>query len=368
VTLDSRKVSTETWLVAGGRPVASGAPLNHPIVPVSTFEHGTERTYSRSDSTETCEALEKVLGGLEGANALAFASGMAAAAAVFDQVEAQSEVVIPDDCYQGVAQIAADGEAKGLWTVTRLDVGDTESWIAARSRARLVWVESPTNPLLKIADLVAIAAAPREPNGLLVVDNTFATSLNQLPLDIGAEISMQSSTKFVGGHSDLLGGVLATRDDELLGQLRKSRSLLGSFPGALETFLTLRGVRTMKLRLERSQANAEVLAERLAAHPAVGVTRYPGLRSHPGHELAASQLSGNGSMISFDLDSAEAGDRACARLGLIRHATSLGGIESSMERRALTVGQEHLPPGLLRLSVGCEDVEDLWADLSQAIA
>lgn len=349
--LDPDNLDPATWLVAAGRPDDPGAPLNHPITPASNFEHGAERVYSRSDATEAWEALERVLGGLENADALVFGSGMAAVAVVFDLVPAGGHVVVPDDCYHGVAQIAHEGAERGRWSLERLDMADTGAWIDAVAEASLVWAESPTNPLLTVADLAAIGAAPRRPGCLLAVDNTFATALRQQPLELGADIAMQSTTKMIGGHSDLLGGVLTTRDDSLLEQLRTGRTLLGASPGALETFLALRGLRTMAMRLERAEANARDLVDRLHAHAGVENVRYPGF----------------GTMISFDLPDAETADAMCAALRIIRHATSLGGVESLIERRSRYAGQAHLPPGLLRLSVGCEAAADLWADLEQAL-
>ncbi len=175
-------------------------------------------------------------------------------------------------------------------------------------------------------------------------------------------------TKFIGGHSDLLGGVVTVRDAALLAALRQTRELAGATPGTLETFLAVRGARTLAVRLERAQQNAMVLARRLADHPDVTVTRYPGLASHPTHEAARRQLKGFGTIISFDVrGGAEAADAVCARLQLIQHATSLGAVESTIERRASVPGQEHLPPSLLRLSVGIEDLEDLWDDLDRAL-
>ena len=299
---------------------------------------------------------------------MAFASGMAGIAAVFDQLHAGSRVVIPDDCYQGVAGLADSGMHKGLWSVSRLAVDDTEGWIRAAANSDLLWLESPSNPMLVVADLRAICAAYRKPSAFLAVDNTFATSLNQRPLDLGADFSFQSATKFIGGHSDLLAGLVTVTRNELLTALRKARELRGATPGALESFLAVRGARTMALRLERAQANAMILAERLSLHPNVGCTRYPGLKTHPTHLIARAQLKGYGTIISFDVRSGvSAADNVCSGVRLIQHATSLGAVESTIERRASIPGQEHLPATLLRLSVGIENVEDLWADLDAAL-
>jgi len=362
------KLDPKSWLVAAGRPKEKGAPLNVPPILASNFSFGGAREYSRNESTATWEALEEIIGGLEGGESVAFSSGMAAVAAVFDQLGPAARVVIPDDCYQGVASLANTGQEKRRWQVTRIAVEDTGAWIEAVKTADLVWLESPSNPLLAVADLRTICSVPRKAGAILAVDNTFATPINQRPLELGANISMHSATKFIGGHSDLLSGILSTTDVSLLDGLRSSRTLGGATPGALEAFLAVRGVRTLALRLARSQEHAGRLAAWLETQPLVEVVRYPGLKNHPGHETAAAQLDGFGSMISFDVaGGAESADAVCANVKLIRHATSLGGVESTMERRAATRGQEHLPPSLLRLSVGIESFDDLRSDLEQAI-
>jgi cystathionine gamma-synthase len=365
---EDRPMKAASWVVAAGRDERPGAPLNVPPVPASNFLHGGERSYSRDHGTPTWEALEAIVGGLEGGTATAFASGMAAAAAVLDVLGAGSRLMLPDDCYHGVAVLADEGRAKGRWSVERLAVDDTAGWVAAAAAADLLWLESPSNPLLVVADLAAICAAPRKPGGLVAVDATFATPLNLRPLDLGADVSLHSATKFIGGHSDLLCGIATARDPDLLARLHASRELAGATPGVLETWLAVRGARTLALRLERAQATAMTLAGRLEAHPRVTRVRYPGLASHPQHEIARRQLGGFGAIVSFDVaGGAAAADAVCAAVRLVRHATSLGSVESTMERRAAIPGQQHLPPGLLRLSVGIEDAGDLWADLDRAL-
>lgn len=360
--------SVESWLVAAGRDRRPGSPLNVPPIPASNFVLGERRAYSRDDGTPGWEALEEIVGGLEGGSSVAFASGMAAIAAIFDQLPAGSVVARPDDCYQGVAGLARAGQRRGRWTVHRVAVADTARWVDLCGVADLIWLESPSNPLLTVGDLDTICAAPRKPGTILGVDNTFATPLNQRPLTLGADVAVQSVTKFIGGHSDLLGGVVTVRDANLLAALRQSRELTGGTPGTLEAFLAVRGARTLALRLERAQRSAMTLAERLARHPHVTLTRYPGLASHPTHEAARRQLKGFGTIISFDVrGDASAAEAVCAGLQLIQHTTSLGAVESTMERRAGIPGQEHLPPTLLRLSVGIEAVEDLWTDLDRAL-
>src|ERR1035441_5809014 len=360
--------SVESWLVSAGRGRRPGSPLNVSPCPASNFVLGERRAYSRDDGTPGWEALEEIVGGLEGGSSVSFASGMAGIAAIFDQLSNGSVVALPDDCYQGVAGLSAVGQARGRWTVHRIDVADTARWIDMCGVADLIWLESPSNPLLAVADLDVICAAPRKPGAILGVDNTFATPLNQRPLVLGADVAVQSVTKFIGGHSDLLGGVVTVRDANLLASLRQSRELAGATPGSLETFLAVRGVRTLAVRLERAQNNAMTLAERLARHPNVALTRYPGLASHPTHEAARRQLKGFGTIISFDVrGDAPVADAVCVGLQLIQHATSLGAVESTIERRASIPGQEHLPQALLRLSVGIEAVEDLWTDLDRAL-
>lgn len=360
--------SPETWLVSAGRNRRPGAPLNVPPWPASNFVLGGGRAYARDDGTPGWEALEEIVGGLEGGSAVSFASGMAGVAALFDQLTTGSVVALPDDCYQGVVGLAEAGQRRGRWTVHRVPVADTARWIEMCARADLIWLESPSNPLLTVADVDAICAAPRKRGAILAVDNTFATPLNQRPLALGADASVQSVTKFLGGHSDLLGGVVSVRDGHLLAALRHAREHMGAAPGALETFLAVRGARTLAVRLERAQHNAMTLAERIAGHPGVTVTRYPGLPSHPTHEAARRQLEGFGTIVSFDVrGDQDAADAVCASVQLIQHATSLGAVESTVERRAAVPGQEHLPATLLRLSVGIEGVEDLWRDLDRAL-
>ncbi len=362
-------VELETWAVMAGRPApTAGAPLNVAPVLASNFELGSERAYSRDDATPTWQAFEDLLGGLEGGEAVAFASGMGAAAAVFDLLPVGATVVLGDDCYQGVAGLADAGASRGRWEVVRVGVEDTERWRELAGDADLLWLESPSNPLLAVADLAGICAAPRRPGALVVVDSTFATPLVQRPLELGADLVMHSATKYLGGHSDLLLGAVVASSGEHARHLRERRKLAGATPGALEAYLVIRGIRTLPLRLQRASASAADLADRLAQHPEVEVVRYPGRPDHPTHATARSFMSGFGAVVSFDVHGgAQRADAVCRSVQIIRHATSLGGVESTMERRAAIPGQTHLPPGLLRLSVGCEHPEDLWRDLEHAL-
>ncbi|WP_420450316.1 trans-sulfuration enzyme family protein [Ilumatobacter sp.] len=358
----------ETWLVAGARPRRPGEPLNVAPTFASNFTLPGDRLYSRSHGTPTSEALEELLGGLEDGRALVFASGMAAASIVFQRLGVGATIAVPAEPYHGVAGIVAEGEAQGRWRVLRIDQADTDAWLDAVATCDLVWLETPENPLLTVADLPRICGAPRPSSTLVVVDSTFATPLAQRPLDLGADVVVHSATKFIGGHSDLVAGVLVTRDDDLVEELAERRLLHGATIGAMEAFLTIRGARTLALRVRRAQATAGELAERLDAHPRVDRVRYPGLASHPTHRIASSFMSGFGAVLSFETAGGAArADEVCRRVELVNHATSLGGVESTMERRAAIVGQERIPAGLIRLSVGCEDVEDLWSDLDAAL-
>jgi cystathionine gamma-synthase len=232
----------------------------------------------------------------------------------------------------------------------------------------LVWLESPSNPMLVLSDLKAICEAPRKEGCLLGVDNTVASPLNQQPVMLGADISMHSGTKYIGGHSDLLMGLLVTADPGLAEKLRYTRLLHGATPGVLEAWLATRGLRTLDVRLERAQSNAMKVAKFLEQHTAVSNVLYPGLKSHPQHELAKQQMSGFSGLITFEVSAgAEAANNLCENVQLISHATSLGSVESTIERRSAQKGQEHLPPGLIRLSVGIESVDELIADLDQAL-
>ena len=363
----------QTALITAGRPPDEpGQPLNVPIVMASNFRAGNlgrtgGREYSRNNGTPGWEALEEVVGELELGEAVAFASGMGAAAAVLDLLPVGARVMAPTDCYAGVHALLADGREQGRWQVNLVDITDTAVAVAAARRAGLVWLESPTNPLLDIADLPALCAAARNA-ALVVVDNTFATPLLQQPVTLGAHIVVHSATKFLGGHSDLLLALAVADSPQLAERLRRRRELAGAIPGALETFLILRGLRTLALRLDHGQRSAATLAHRLADHPTVTRVRYPGLADHPGHARAAAQMNGFGAMIGFEVQTAAAANIVCGSVQVIKSATSLGGVESTIERRAKLAGQEHLPPGFLRLSVGCEHIEDLWDDLMSAFA
>jgi cystathionine gamma-synthase len=338
-----------------------------PIVLASNFlaaAEGDGPEYSRDDGTPTWIAFEDAIGALEGGAAVAFASGMAAISAVLSRFDSETRVVAPDDIYTGVGTWLREAEQRLGWIVTRIPVADTDVWIDASTQADLVWLESPSNPLLEVTDLATVIPAAKGSGAFVAVDNTFATPVLQQPLRLGADVVVHSATKYIGGHADLLAGVAITKDVTLEEHLRHHRKVHGATPGALEMFLALRGLRTLPLRFERAQDNARQLVEFLLAHPRVHTVRYPTTT-----DPATGISTGFGAVISFDIDgSADDADDVCGALRVIRHATSLGGVESTVERRAGIPGQTHLPPGLLRLSIGCEHPDDLWRDLHQALA
>lgn len=338
-----------TVAVSTGRPVGAGEPLNQPIVLATNFRDTGD--YSRAQGTATWHALEAAVGALEGGTALAYSSGMAAASSVLFAL-APRVLVLPDHSYMGVRALVADLVQQTPLEVRFVDISNTAEVVAATTGADVVWVETPTNPTLEVADLDAICAAASTAGAKVVVDSTFATPMCAQPLRHGATVVMHSGTKFIGGHSDLLMGLTVTTDAAVHERLHNARLVNGCTPGALESFLALRGLRTLPLRMERAQQNAAVLVERLRAHPAVAEVRWPG----------------SGAMVSFVLGGgAAAADAACAAVELVVPATSLGGVETTMERRQKYAGDAHVPPGLLRMSVGIEHVDDIWADLQQAI-
>ncbi|HEY8589780.1 MAG TPA: PLP-dependent transferase, partial [Naasia sp.] len=300
----------------------------------------------------TWTAFEDGLGALEGGRCLAFASGMAAAAAVLDLVPAGGRVVVPRHSYQGTLAQLRDAVERGRLLAVEVDIADTDAVIAAAEGAALVWIENPTNPALEVADVDAIAAAAHAAGALVVADNTFATPLLRQPLRQGADIVLHSATKAISGHSDVLLGAVVTASDDLHADLLARRSLHGAVPAPFETYLALRGLRTLPLRLERGQANAEELVRRLSPHPAVETVRYPGF----------------GTILSVVLADAAAADAFVAAVRLCRHATSLGGVETTLERRRRWPGEAAtIPEGLVRISAGVENIDDLSADLLQAL-
>jgi cystathionine gamma-synthase len=359
----------ETLCIEAGRAREPGDPVTPPLDLSTTYRQGGPYEYIR-EASPSIEPFERAVGALEGGHAVAFASGMAAAASILDGLPAGARVVAPPVAYVGVRKLLAARADLGLLDVTFVDQTDTQAAIDAMEGADLVWAETPNNPLVGITDVAALAEAARARGARLAVDATFATPLLQRTLELGADYAVHSATKLIAGHSDALLGVIVTAEESERERLAERRLISGAVPGPLDAFLGLRGVRTLALRVERAQANAGELARRLAEHAAVSRLRYPGLPEDPGHKLATRQMRGFGTMIAFEVaGGADAADAICGRASLIANATSLGGVESLMERRArYPEEQAHVPEGLIRLSVGCEHVEDLWADLDQALA
>lgn len=353
-----------TKLVRVGRPAEEpDAPLNPPIVPASTYVAGGRSEYGRFGNP-TWSAFEAAIGALEGGQGCAFGSGMAAAHAALSLLPRDAVVVAPADVYSGTLGVF---HQRGH---TRLvDISDTDAVLRALPGAACLWIESPTNPGLGIADIPELCVAAHRAGALVVADNTFATPLAQRPLEVGADVVLHSATKFLAGHADLLLGVTITARDELHEKLLAHRSGHGSVPGTFDAWLALRGLRTLHLRIERACANAGTLAYRLQQHPGVHRVRYPGLASHPQHERAKRILDNHGAIIGVEVDGdADAADRVVAGTRLWTSATSLGGVESTLERRRRWAAESSVTPdNLLRLSVGVEDVEDLWADLDQSL-
>ncbi|SKC66909.1 trans-sulfuration enzyme family protein [Krasilnikoviella flava] len=369
------QLSPATLAVTAGRPPrVQGGPVNPPVVLSSTYvNQGVsapgDLLYTRID-TETWHPFEEALAALEGAHhGVVFGSGMAAVVAAVGDVPSGGAVVVPRHAYQVSLGYLDDLAARHGVDVRRVDIADTDEVVAALDGADVLLAESPTNPMLEVADLPAILTAARERGVRSVVDNTFATPLGQRPLDLGADVVVHSVTKYLAGHSDVVLGAAVTRDDDLAAGLRAYRTLHGAIPGPMEVWLALRGLRTLHLRVERANANAADLARRLAAHPGVAEVRHPSLPDDPGHERAAGLMNGFGGILGLrPRGGAAAADAVVAAVRLWVPATSLGGVESTLERRRRFATESlTVPEDLLRLSVGVEDVEDLWADLDQAL-
>jgi len=355
-------------ITAGRAAPAPGEPLSVPPIFASGFHANGTLPYAR-DGSPTWQAFEDALGSLEGGESVAFASGMGAAASVFEDVPPGGIVLMPSTAYVEARRLLADRAARGHLRVRPVEATDTAAILASLPGADLLWLESLTNPLLEVAELDLIIPEARRAGVTVVVDATLATPILQRPLEHGADVVIHSATKFIGGHSDLLLGVATTRDPARAQQLRNTRASLGAVPGAVEAFLGLRGLRTLPLRMDQSQAGAMELAGHLVDHPAVARVSYPGLASDPGHAAAARLLDGFGALVAFELHGGRChADAVCEAVEVFTHATSLGGVESLIERRSRIPGEDRVPPGLLRLSVGCEHPRDLWADLERALS
>jgi cystathionine gamma-synthase len=346
-------LSPASLVVAAGRPPRiPGAPVNTPVELSATYAAPVTGTGYGRNGNATWTALEEAIGVLEHGEALVFGSGMAAVSAAMAFAPAGGTIVAPRNAYNITTALLADYATEGH-TVRPVDIARTADVVAALDGADVLWLESPTNPTLEVADLPALVAAARERDVLTVCDNTFATPLLQQPLDLGVDVVVHSATKYLSGHSDVLLGVAVTRRPDLYAALERRRVVHGGIAGPMEAWLVLRGLRTLHVRFERQCSNAAELARRAAEHPAVERVRYPGF----------------GAMVSIEVSGgAAAADAVAAACRLWLDATSLGGVESLVERRRKYAAESPtVPENLLRLSVGIEDVDDLWRDLGLAL-
>jgi cystathionine gamma-synthase len=371
---------------AGQEPDPLTGAVVPPIYQVSTFKQdgvgGLRGGYEYSRSANpTRRALEECMTALEGgAAALAFASGMAASDGVVRATcRPGDRVLIPHDAYGGTFRLfdkVFAGWGVGYESVDMSDLAAVRAALqpGAAGRVRLVWIETPTNPLLAIADIAALAAIAHDAGALLVVDNTFASPYLQQPLALGADVVVHSSTKYLGGHSDIVGGIVVVADPALADSLAFLQNATGAVAGPFDAWLTLRGIKTLGVRMDRHSRNAQRIAEMLVSHPAVSRVFYPGLESHPGHETAVKQMRGSGGMVSFTArGGAEEAVAICGRTRLFTLAESLGGVESLIEHPARMTHSSvagsalEVPADLIRLSVGLESSDDLLEDLRTAL-
>lgn len=351
---DSSSWSLRTRAVVAGRPTQTGDPLNTPIVLASNFRDGPD--YARTHGSSTWIALENAIGDLEGGRCIAFSSGMAAANALLFALKPRT-VIVSRTSYLGVRALLAEMEARGHVDVRIVGSdpsGDLDREfsheIEQSAPETVLWLESPANPTLEEIDIAGLCNVARARGVPTVVDSTFATPMGQLPLAFGADAVLHSGAKFIGGHSDLMIGLAVSNDEGIVDSLVTSRTLQGAVPGALEAFLALRGLRTLPLRYRAASETASALARRLQDHSAVEWVRCVG------------------PMVSFVVRGGTAvADAVCGHVRLVVAATSLGGVETTIERRQKYAGDSHVDPGLLRMSVGLEDVEDLWVDVEAAL-
>lgn len=358
---------------AGAEPDPTTGAVAPPLHLSTTFVHGdADGLHYQREGHPTQQRLETALAALEGGErALAFASGMAAVAAVLDTLQRGQHLILPEDCYVGTRGYASDVLPERGVEVTTVDTTDPDAVRAAsRNGATLLWVESPSNPRMRISDLAELAKIAHACGARVVCDNTFATPVLQRPLDLGADVAMHSTTKYFGGHSDVLGGALVfARNDDFAARITARRLLTGAILSPFSAWLTLRGCRSLPARMALHCANARKLADFLATHPAVERVHYPGLPTHPGHAVAQRQMRDFGAMLSVEVRGGYDAALALARsTKIFTNATSLGGCESLIEHRASSEGTlTQSPPALVRMSVGLEDADDLIADLYQAL-
>lgn len=363
---------------AGHAPDPTTGAVMPPIHLSTTFERNADGSYpagyvyTRSENPNRA-ALESCLASLEGgANAAAFSSGMAAVAAVFQALTPGDHILFPDDAYFGAGRLLREIMAPWGLTYSVVDMADLDAVRAAvQPQTRLIWVETPSNPLLKITDIAAVAQIAHAAGACCAVDNTWPSPVGQQPLALGADLVMHATTKYLGGHSDLLGGAIVARTaDEFFERVRLVQTIGGATPSPFDCWLLMRSIRTLPYRMRGHNENAQRIAQFLAEHPAVEAVHYPGLPSHRGHNIARRQMQMFGGMLSIQVrGGAEAAMRVAGRVQIFTRATSLGGVESLIEHRASVEGiHTTTPANLLRVSVGLEHPDDLIADLAQALA
>lgn len=364
--------SEETVVVQAGRPErAPTASMNGSITLSSTYIHPAPVGYGR-DGNEGWAALENAIGELDGGIAISFASGLAAASAIAELIPAGGALVLPKAAYYGVKNIFDILSKRGQVELRLVDGSNTDEVLKNIPGASMVWMESIANPTLVVSDIPTIAAAAKKYGAISVVDATFATPVRQRPLDLGADIVLHSVTKALSGHSDLLLGAVVCKREEHANVIDAYRHDRGATPGSLEAYLALRGLRTLAIRIDKSEANAAELAQRLNSHSKVKRVYYPGLKDDPNYEIAKKVLpKGCGSMVSFEIDATPTKvDEMLGNLKLIAHTTSLGGVSSSIERRTRWPAEEAagVPMTLCRFSVGIENIEDIWNDLAKVLS
>jgi cystathionine gamma-synthase len=355
-------------VVAGRGTRGPGDPVNAPITLSAPYLAGPDGLGYGRDQNATWSALEEAIGQLEGGHAVGFASGMAATAAIISRRREGDLVVVQADAYSGTRRLLELEAGRGLLALRLVDFGDRRAIARAVARAALVWIDSPSNPLLALTDIAAVAKRAHAAGAEVAVDNTLATPMLQRPLALGADFVVHSATKLISGAADVVLGVAVAADRGAAEELRLQRSARGAIPGPFETYLALRGLRSLRARLDRAQATALLLAGRLDHHPQVTLVRYPGFASPRDRRIVRSQMQGTGTILSFEVAGGVGqADAICRGLELVRHATSLGGPETTIERRAAAGAEPLTPTSLLRLSVGQEDAEDVWADLDRAL-
>ena len=364
---------------AGQDPDAPYGSVNVPIYQTSTYAQpsvGRPKVFDYArGANPTRDAFQQALAALEGGErCFAFGSGMGAESTLLLTLRPGDHVLLSDDVYGGTYRLLSKVlEPWGL-SFSTTDLNDPDAVRGAlRPQTRIVWFETPSNPLLKIVDIEAVATAAHEAGARVVVDNTFGTPALQRPLELGADAVMHSVTKYIGGHSDLIGGAMVTSDPEWIERLGFLLNAVGAVPGPMDSYLSLRGLKTLAIRMQKHSENASVIADWLSSHPKVRHVYFPGLATHPGHEIAARQMAAFGGMVAFEVESAEEAIAVAERTELFFLAESLGGVESLIElpgpmTHASVAGSAlEVPPELVRLSVGIEHVDDLIADLSQAL-